>query len=462
MAACAVLSIRVLHRGGALSAISRTLMAEVWRRGILPVGGAILYVGIGILPFVLSESLDSESRLISLLEYGQAWTTATLLLLSLLMSCGSFCDEVLTGRIRWLVVRPGTTWALLPGKFLGVILALLVMLLPAFLFLLLLVGSSSDPPVLIQNPDAVVVVVPETLQVTDQEVETYLALQMLEDPQGWGLLAEEQGRQRARAQIERLARSISVGNSHDYWFQFPAGLVKGSVLSIRPSLGRVHRSERARLRVQFEDEMTEVVIRNGERSTITLPESMNGSREFRIGLQFLGAVDDEIRIPSVLWSGNDAIELRVPDGTLVSALVKSQMLALVRCAFVAVLGLTASTFLGMPVATLFVLCFLVAAAGGGFTGAFETKETPVFADPRGQEPSRVLIDALAEGGDFIVRQLSDWNQYSTGARVAAGENVSLAEVIGGFATIGLLWGGLIMLLGIYICSRQEHGLGRDR
>lgn len=435
---------------------------EIWRRGILPLGGGLLYIGIAMLPLLVTDSGDVDARLHTLLDYGQVWAATALLMLSLLMSCGSYCDEVVTGRIRWLVVRPGASWTLLPGKCLGIVLANILLLLPATLFLLLLVGTISEPATILKNPEAVAVVTPDTLEATEEEVETYLALQMLEDPQGWGLLEPEEGRRRAKASIERLSRSILLGNSHDYWFQFPDGLVAGSRMSIRPSLGRVHRSERARLRVHFDGEAVEIVIRNGERSTIDIPGDLVGSKEIRVRLEFLGAVEEGIYIPSVLWSGTDAMQVRIPDGTLASALFRSQFLTLIRCGFIAVLGLTVSTFLGMPVATLFVLCFLIAAAGGGFVGAFDTREAPVFADPRDQEPARVLIDALAQGGDFIVRQLSDWNQYSTSARVAAGENVRAEEVLGGFVSIGLLWGGVILLLGIYICSRQEHGLGRDR
>lgn len=456
------LSISALRRGGALAAVTRTLLAEVWRRGILPVGGGILFVGIGMLPLLVTESTDAGSRIHSLLEYGQGWIAATLLVLSLLMSCGSYCDEVVTGRIRWLVVRPGAKWALLPGKCLGILVALFLLLVPATLFLLLLVGRASEPPVILWNPQAVAVVTPETLEVTDQEVESYLVLQMLEDPQGWGLLETAEGQRRARSRIERLSRSIPVGSSHDYWFEYPSGLEQGAVISMRPSLGRVHRSQRARLRVQLADVKTEVVIRNGERSSIEIPDSLIEANQFKVGIQFLGAVEEDVRISSVLWNGSDAIELRVPDGTLVSALIRSQLLTWVRCGFIAALGLTVSTFLGMPVATLFVLCFLIAAAGGGFAGSFDTKTAETVADPRSQEPLQVVVDALARAGDFIIQQLSAWNQHATGARVAAGENVTTAEVFSGLGLIGLLWGGTILLVGIFISARQEHGLGRDR
>ncbi len=462
MALGIVFSIRVLTRGGALAVVTRTLLAEVWRTGVLPIGGGILFVGLGLLPLLLGTSTDIESRIHTLLDYGQGWIAATLLLLSLLMSCGSYCDEVVTGRIRWLMVPSGTRWNLLPGKLIGILVALFALLLPATLLLLLLVGRASESTELLWNPASVAVVSPETLDVSDQDVETYLALLMLEDPGGWGMIEPEEAQQMARSRLERRSRSISKGSSRDYWFHYPAGLEKGAVISIRPSLGRIHRSERARFRIQLADESTEVIVRNGERSSIEIPESLTGAREFSLGMEFLGAVEDDVRIPSVIWSGSDGMELRVPAGSLISSLASSQLLTWIRCGFIAALGLTVATFLGMPVATLFLLCFLVAAAGGGLTGAFDVAGSGSHQDPRSRDPSRIVIDLLARGGELIVGQLSAWNQHSTADRVAAGENVTSAEVVRGFVMIGLLWGGVTLLLGLWISDRREHGLERDR
>ncbi|MGE4620044.1 MAG: hypothetical protein AAEJ04_09585 [Planctomycetota bacterium] len=451
-----------LARGGAVFAIARTLLVEAWRRGVLPVGGSILFAGLGLLPLLLSPSQSVESRLHTLLDYGQSWIAMSMTMLSLLMSCGSYCDEVVTGRIRWLVVRPAARLLLLPGKCFGILLALLVVLVPATVFLLLLAGQISDTPGLFSNPIAVDVVAPETLTVTDQEIDSYLALQVLEDPQGWGGLTPAEGRQRARSRLERLSRFIPMGRSLQYWFQYPDKIAAGTQMSIRPSLGRAHRSERARLRIQFGEESQELLIRNGERSLFDVPDSAIGSKELQVEMAFLGAVEEGVRIPSVIWNGADAIQLHVPAGSLISSLAGSQFLTWIRCGFIAALGLTVSTFLGLPVATLFVLSFLIAALGGGFSGAFDDGGAHFANDPRVAEPSRILIDTLSQVGEVMVQQLSAWNHYSTGGRVAAGENLALSEVVSGFHMIGLVWSVLTLLLGIWISSRQEHGLGRDR
>jgi hypothetical protein len=143
----------------------------------------------------------------------------------------------------------------------------------------------------------------------------------------------------------------------EYHFQYPAGLSEGVVLEIRPSLGRHHRSERARIRIHLDGNSRDVVLRNSIRSQIEIPDGFVGKTDVVITMEFLGAVSEGIRIPSLNWSGSDALQLRVREGSLLSSLLRSQLLLWIRCGFVAALGLMVSTFLGLPVATLLMLCF---------------------------------------------------------------------------------------------------------
>jgi hypothetical protein len=289
-----------------------------------------------------------------------------------------------------------------------------------------------------------------------------MALQMLEDPAGWGMLERDEAYRIARSRLDRWSRSMVQGVPMEYHFQYPAGLSEGVVLEIRPSLGRHHRSERARIRIHLDGNSRDVVLRNSIRSQIEIPDGFVGKTDVVITMEFLGAVSEGIRIPSLNWSGSDALQLRVREGSLLSSLLRSQLLLWIRCGFVAALGLMVSTFLGLPVATLLMLCFFIAAAGGGFTGAFDESHGGSHPDARDQEPSRILIDLLASGGEWIVSFLGDWSRHVTGSRVAAGENVKVSEVYSGFTTIGLIWAGVALLLGSWMNSRKEHGLGGDR
>ena len=183
--------LRLPATGGALLAISRTLLAEVWRRGVIPVGGAVLFAGLAILPLLLEESSTVDARLQTVLDYGQSWISSVLLLLTMLMACGTLSDERVTGRIRLLVVRPGGTWKLLPGKWLGIIGAVLALLVPASLMLTIICNQVTNNHKNIMAVPSVVLVSPESLEVTDEEVQQYISMQIQMNPQGWGGLDEE-------------------------------------------------------------------------------------------------------------------------------------------------------------------------------------------------------------------------------------------------------------------------------
>lgn len=464
MALVVQVAVRVPVPGGAVVAISRTLLIEIWRRGVLPVCGGILFLGLAMLPWLLDDSSEESSRLQTILDYGQIWISSVLLLLSMWITSGSLADEIVTGRMRVLVVHRHGKSALLPGKWLGSVLAILALLVPATAMLWMLSGQVVDRSTDLFGEPAYELVQPQIMEVSREEVESYVALQKLEDPAGWGALDRDKAYRIARSRIERLSHSLVQGVPMDYHFQYPGGLSEGAVLEFRPSLGRLHRSERARLRVQFDGTSKDVVIRNSVRSQVEVPDRFRGDQEIVVTMEFLGAVSEEMRIPSMNWNGSDALLLRIQEGSLLSSLIRSQLLLWIRCGFVAALGLMVSTFLGLPVATLLVLCFFIAAAGGGFAGAFDENHEGSHShpDPRDQEPSRVIIDLLAGGGEWIVGQLGDWNRHVTGSRVAAGENVKIAEVYSGFTRIGLIWAGLALLLGTWINSRKEHGLGVDR
>ncbi len=461
--------LRLPPTGGALLAISRTLLAEVWRRGVIPVGGGVLFVGLAILPLLLEESSPVDARLQTVLDYGQSWISTVLLLLTMLMACGTLADERVTGRIRLLVVRPGGSWKLLPGKWLGIIGAVLTLLIPASLMLTVICNQvTNDQKNIIEIP-SVMLVSPESLEVTDEEVQQYVSMQIQMNPQGWARLDAERALEMARSKLERLYRSLIQRSRTDYRFVAEGELTPGSQLEIRPSLGRLHRSEGARLRLYFGEGPDaveeEVVIWNGVRSRFNIPDSLAGKKEVTIGMQFFGAVDEEIQLQSLMWSGSDSLRLRIPQGTIFSSLLRGQLLTCIRCGFVAALGLAAATFLGLPVAILLVVSFLIAAGGGGFTGAFESEShshSHQHEDPRKDEASRVILDVLADGGQWIVSNLGDWNRHVSGSRVAAGERVTVAQLVSGFLSIGLLWGGGSLLIGSWINSRREHGLGADR
>lgn len=455
----------VVRRGGSLAAVTEVMVAEVWRRRFLPIAGLILITGLVCLPFILGvDSVDPDDRR-TLLQYGQGWTGLVTLASILVMGCSTLADERSSGRLGYLSLRPGLSYRWLPGKWLGMICSAIILLIPATW---LLISQITDSEGRWDNPSTILPVSADQFSVTAEDVEFYLLLKLEESPLEWGQYSEEEGRARARQLLQREARSIALGATAYLDFTLPEGegLESDSAdsmrLSLRPALGKAHRSRVARLRVSGEDFSRDLLVTNGQRISVEIPSRLIRNDKLSLEVEFLGAVAEEVVIPSLYWIDRNAVELQVPKGTFAGSLIRSQLLLLARSAFVAALSLAVSTFLGFPVATLLVFCFLLAATGGGFVGAFEETGPQTMVDPRQESDSRRVIDLLALGGEKIVHSLHDWKLSSRSEQVSAGEYIAGQEVWWGVFRLAGVWSSLALLLGSFLLSNQEKSTGDDR
>ncbi|NCF54868.1 MAG: hypothetical protein GWP41_01215 [Planctomycetia bacterium] len=445
--------------GGPLLALTGVLVAEVWRRRLLPVSGVILIIGQVFLPVILGVSPADEDGLRTLLEYGQGWIALVLLLVTMMMSCASLSDERETGRLGFMSLRPGMELRWLPGKWAGVIGAVLVMLIPATTVLYLQVSLGSPEA---GNRRAKSPITALQFEVTEEDIDSFLSFKREESPLDWGLQSPEENQRRAKMYLERQARSISNGGKSYLDFDLPPTQEKSVQLSLRPAMGKAHRSRVARLGVKVGDYSQDLLVTNGKRVTVDIPLKESGSNQLQVELNFSGAVAEEVNIPAIYWIDDDSVQLKVTRGSFFGSLARSQALLLIRCAFIAALSLCVSTFLGFPVAILFGVCFLIAASGGGFAGAFEDEGASVMVDPRQETTARYLIDRLAAAGGQIVSGLLAWANSNTSEIVSAGEFVSWARLGRGLFIIGGLWSGLALVAGILVIRRTEHATGDNR
>ncbi|NCF98276.1 MAG: hypothetical protein GWP39_02050 [Planctomycetia bacterium] len=204
--------------GGPLLALTGVLVAEVWRRRLLPVSGVILIIGQVFLPVILGVSPADEDGLRTLLEYGQGWIALVLLLVTLMMSCASLSDEREAGRVGFMSLRPGMELRWLPGKWAGVIGAVLVMLIPATTVLYLQVSLGSPEA---GNRRAKSPITALQFEVTEEDIDSFLSFKREESPLDWGLQSPEENQRRAKMYLERQARSISNGGTSYPDFDLP-------------------------------------------------------------------------------------------------------------------------------------------------------------------------------------------------------------------------------------------------
>ena len=122
--------------------------------------------------------------------------------------------------------------------------------------------------------------------------------------------------------------------------------------------------------------------------------------------------------------------------------------------FIAVLGLFCSTFLSFPVSPIVALSvllviFLVNSIRYQFEKGFTMDQTKGSVVAQVAEKATRIIAAVAHA------VLPPFDKYSPSALVSSGEEVSLGMLLDAAWSIGLAYGGLLMLAGAWIFERRE-------
>ncbi|HIA26945.1 MAG TPA: ABC transporter permease [Planctomycetes bacterium] len=454
------LSDRLLRSVGAIGAVARVLLAEGMRRGAIPIALLILFAGLLALPDLLSENRIVEYRVQSLLQYGQAWISVVLMTLTVLLGCGSLSEEIAARRLDVTLTKPVGRGRYLLGKWLGLVLIDGVLLAVAISLLLVLIPRCAGEDHLDAIPAADRVVEPLLPAVTDEQVADFLERGRVTDPDRWDSLSADEAKQRARGALSRSARSIQPGSERSYRFEVPPRLPEGSVLALRPYLGRsTHRSIGAVLEILSGDQIHGAIVGNAELTEIPLPAGPV-EQPLEITIAFKGAVEEGVDLPAILWAGRDSIRLRIPDDSLAANIARSSLMLWLRLAFTAALSTVAVTVLGFPVATLSLFIFLVTASTGSLLVIDGSTEV-AHAHSHGQEVPRSfgkeVLEALALIGEWVVVALSDWERHDASSTVSTGILVPGSDVLRCLGVIGLLWTGLSLFAGRWLLRRRELG-----
>jgi len=165
----------------------------------------------------------------------------------------------------------------------------------------------------------------------------------------------------------------------------------------------------------------------------------------------------EPRRPTHIFAATDSIQMLVPVGGFAGNLVRGLALIFVEVLFIAVLGLFCSAFLGFPVSPIVALAILLVMflansvkveLEKGFTFD-QNKESPVAQVA--ETATRVVTTALHA-------ILPPFHKYTPSELVSSGEEVSLTLVLDATWSIALVYGGILMLLGMHIFERREIAL----
>ena len=155
---------------------------------------------------------------------------------------------------------------------------------------------------------------------------------------------------------------------------------------------------------------------------------------------------------ATLFFDPDGIEVLWQASTFEANFLRAMLVNWVKLAFLAMLGVTAATFLSFPVAMM--LAFTVFA--GGSLAPFIAMSVDQFRVDREMnfifQAAQWCIIAIARSAEWLLRP---FGQASPNSLVVEGRLVPWSGVFRDFLQIGILWSGIIFFMGWFIFRRRE-------
>ena len=486
----------VLSPGVGAFGVARTLVDEAVRiRVVLAfVIGLLVMTPLGSLFFLMDPNELLKYRVQGFLTWTLSGSAMLLGVMTLFLACSTICHEIDRCQIFLTLTKPIGRGQYLLGKWLGIVL------LDLLLVGIVGIGVYTFSKVLQQNPhrnQADRHAVDQQIFVARQAVTAQPPATMDINAMVAKRVQEQQDTQTAVAPgLERFHRQAIIAKWHTiaprgtqtYVF---ANLHRARAfgrwvqLRFKPVSSMAPPKEQVRLAVWLNgrpypfDADTHrhlpLVVANNRYQVLDLPVDAIG-QDGRLEIRIANVNLDDMRATfpsSVGFTPGKGLEVLYQVGRFEPNLIRALVLVWIRLAFLAMLGLTAGTFLGFPVACLLGVLVYVTAAANGFL--LESMEQYVSFSAHHQGwwerlvwvPKTFLVQLV--GGEFwdafkiLVRLLGNtfvllipsFSDYDPVALIADGRWVPYDMILAAVVRVGGVWTGFCGLLGWLIFRRRE-------
>ncbi len=469
---------KLLIRGGVVGAVAAVMVEETLRRRVASICGGLLIVVLVTIPLLLHSNQVLEYRLSSFLGYSLFSTMFLVSILAIFGGCGSLCEEFTDRRIQTVLVKPVGRVRFLLGKWLGIVAIVSLLLLVSGLVttgsLHLQLAQARAAGVDTSNAERVLVshrsLAPELPEGLVESIPPRAERRRAEDPEAWrALLAEENGEEAVamralQLQIFRQSRSqwrsVAPGATRTYRYRIPAsGAHSTATLRLSPYFGRVHATERTRLLIRVDGSEQAVFLGGGETQVLEIPTSALSDGEVIVEIE--NPQDSQVVGRTAKFLGIDGQTLQISRGGFAGNLTRGLLIIAIQLAFITILGLSASTFLSLPVSVLLVFLILFAAVGGGF---FLDEQSPLdepahFHSGHGHSHGPVSVSPFLRAVDRLGRSFvgvfAAWGEVRVIDSISSADEIAPSTVWRALFSIGGIWAGCTALLGAVIFCRRE-------
>jgi hypothetical protein len=495
-AGMAVLGV-ILSGSNGVVAVARAVVAEVLGTRLPTVLMAVVFVGLPALPLALDPTERLEYRLQFFLEWSLSAASVILALVAIVMACGSVCGDIDTQRIHMTLVKPLRRWEYLLGKWVGIVLVELLLVLlvgggvaacTATLARLPAVDAADRRAVDEQVLTARSAARPEHPQREDFERAVAAEIDRIRDEDPAAFARDPAGaRKRIRARNVLQWHTVTADVVESYLF---TGLererIRSSVVQLRlkpfANNSRISRAE-VRFALWLNERAypfrngvhEEYTVRTGSVHTIEVPTSAisdDGSLRVTIANRNLIMPSEDVPT-SISFSPGTGLELLYRTGGFAGNFVRGLVVMWAKLAMIAAAALAAAAWLGFPTAVLASLMVLVTAVASGFfadaldiyTGLDDARPTltSMLRLRGGMLLERLVRGEFWEAAKTVSSFLTEWflvavpsfADYDSIGAVSAGRVVPAADVAWCCGELGLVYPAVLLVLGWILLESRD-------
>jgi hypothetical protein len=474
----------LLTPGHSVIGIARTVVDEAIRMKIALIFVAIILLVICFLPFLMNPAERLQYRVQTLLSVTLGVTSIMLSLMTVLLSCGTICNEIKNHQIFLTMTKPVGRFNYLLGKWVG------VSSLNALLLLVAMVGIYTASMMMRQRE----------LAVSDYdwfavENQVFVARQGVPPlPPPWMNMTEiynDRIEQLRKEEPERYGPNMDAKDSAAIrnqiiarWHTLPPRNGSGFLftnLNIAKELGdTVQLRFKPKASQAPDDEMVVLALRVNGRDYLQPKLADDNYHVIDIPVQAIDAngnllieVGNLLPNTSVSFKPNEGIEVLYRVGGFEMNLLRGMAMLWVRLSFLATLGLVAGTFLGFPVACLLAMMVYFTAGASqflleslrfyaGYTSGpvtlwdkivtFVELGWKALVEWKLWDVAKLFIRLI---GETFVALIPSFSTYNPVPLLAKGRVVSPSLLGGAMLWVGLVWSGSAALIGWWIFRRRE-------
>ncbi len=488
----------LLLPGIAVFGVARTLIDEAIRMKI----ALVFIMGVLLVTPMLPFLLDAGERLNYRMEFFLVWslgiTSLMLSAMTVFLACGTITNDLSQKHVFMTLAKPVGRAQYLFGKWLGIALLNLLLLTVAGAGIYTFARYMQMQPArdaqdrfvadygILVARRAVPPLPPESMNL-NQQVEDRIAKLQQQDPDQYGGDLSVAEFNAVRGKIVQQWHTLGTRDTQTFVFTdlLPAKSIDAPLqLRFKPQSVRTPPGELVKLAFWFNGRPWPTyegrhynpgqIVDDTYHVFDLSPSIISADGVLEVRIQNVNLdVPDATWDSSVSFTPGSGLELLYRVGSFGPNLTRTLLITWVRLMFLATLGLAAGTFLGFPVAcVLTLMVYFTAVASGYITESLENfvglgaSAMPMW--DRILWFPKTFFARLAEGeiwsaikipirmlGQTFVWITPAFSSYNPTPLVSDGRVVPTSMVLGAMLKIGVVWSGIVGVLGYVIFRKRE-------